>query len=100
MISPAALIAAPLAAASLTLPPARPIDPADLWAIDADLTAAELSSLLEECTWHTLEETTEDGEPAYYLRTPTGERDGLPWHDLSDARFDLAPMIDEALCHE
>lgn len=97
MTNPAALIAAPLAAATITLPQ---IHPADLWAMDADLTAAELSSLLEECTWHTLEETTEDGEPVFYLRTPTGERDGLPWHDLADARFDLAPMIDEALCHE
>ena len=100
MISPSALLAAPLAAATISLPPARPIHPADLWAIDADLTVEELSSLLEECTWHTLEEATEDGEPAYYLRKPTGERDGLPWHDLADARFDLAPMIDEALCQE
>ena len=97
MINPLALIAAPLAACSFVLPQ---IHPADLWAMDADLSAAELSSLLEECTWHTLEETTEDGELVYYLRTPTGERDGLPWHDLADARFDLAPMIDEALCHE
>ena len=97
MINPLALIAAPLAACTFTLPQ---IHPADLWAMDADLTAAELSSLLEECTWHTLEETTEDGEAVFYLRTPTGERDGLPWHDLADARFDLAPMIDEALCHE
>ena len=96
-MSPAALIAAPLAACTFTLPQ---IHPADLWAMDADLTAAELSSLLEECTWHTLEETTEDGEAVFYLRTPTGERDGLPWHDLADARFDLAPMIDEALCQE
>ena len=97
MINPLALIAAPLAACTFTLPQ---IHPAGLWAMDADLTVDELSSLLEECTWRTLEEATEDGEPVFYLRTPTGERDGLPWHDLADARFDLAPMIDEALCHE
>ena len=96
-MNPFTMLAAPLAACSFVLPQ---IHLADLWAMDADLTVDELSSLLEECTWHTLEQATEDGEPVYYLRTPTGERDGLPWHDLADARFDLAPMIDQSLCHE
>ena len=96
-MNPFTMLAAPLAACSFVSPQ---IQPADLWAMDADLTVDELSSLLEECTWHTLEQATEDGEPVYYLRTPTGERDGLPWHDLADARFDLAPMIDQSLCHE
>ena len=97
MINPLALIAAPLAACTFTLPQ---IHPAGLWAMDADLTVEELSSLLEECTWRTLQEATEDGETVFYLVDPSGDRDGLPWHDLADARFDLAPMIDEALCHE
>ena len=47
MINPLALIAAPLAACTFTVPQ---IHPADLWAMDADLTVEELSSLLEECT--------------------------------------------------
>ena len=100
MISPSALMAAPLAAASLTLPPARPIDPADLWSAGLTLTAEEFSCLLEECTWRTLEQATEDGETVFYLVDPCGDRDGLPWFDLADAVGDLAPMIDEALCHE
>ena len=100
MISPAALLAAPLAAATFNLPPARPIDPADLWRAGLSLTAEEFSCLLEECTWRTLEQATEDGETVFYLVDPCGDRDGLPWFDLADAVGDLAPMIDEALCQE
>ena len=99
-MNPLALMAAPLAAATFNLPPARPIDPADLWSAGVTLTAEEFSCLLEECTWRTLEQATEDGETVFYLVDPCGDRDGLPWFDLADAVGDLAPMIDEALCQE
>jgi len=99
-MNPLLILAAPLAAASFNLPPARPIDPADLWVAGVALTAEEFSCLLEECTWRTLEQVVEDGETVFYLVDPCGDRDGLPWLDLADAVGDLAPMIDEALCQE
>ena len=110
MITPAALIAAPLAAASITLPPARPIDPADLWTagVDltaaelwtagADLTAAELSSLLDDCTGWTVDaDTAADGDPAFYLVDPSGDRDPDPFEDLADLADHVGWRIDEAL---
>ena len=103
MINPAALIAAPIAAASLTLPPARPIDPADLWKAGADLTAPELSSLLEDCTGYTIESTTDaDGDPAFYVVSPCGDRmeDGYPFHDLASVEDLVGWRIDEALADD
>ena len=98
MISPSALLAAPLAAASLTLPPARPIDPADLWAAGVDLSAAELSGLLEDCTGYTVDADTDaDGLPVFYLVHPAGDRDPDPWDDLADLAADVGWRIDEAL---
>ena len=100
MITPAALIAAPLAAASITLPPARPIDPADLWTAGVDLTADELSSLLEDCTGFTVDaETDADGLPAFYVVDPYGDRmePDYPFEDLADLADHVGWRIDEAL---
>ena len=98
MINPAALIAAPLAAAAATLPPARPIDPADLWTAGVDLTLAELSGLLEDCTGYRIDADTDaDGLPAFYLVEPCGDRDPDPWDDLADLAADVGFRIDEAL---
>ena len=98
MINPLALIAAPLAAAAFTLPPSRPIDTADLWAAGVDLTAAELSGLLEDCTGWTVDaETDADGDPAFYLVDPSGDRDPDPFEDLADLADHVGWRIDEAL---
>ena len=100
MINPAALIAAPLAAAAVTLPPARPIDPADLWKAGVDLTAAELSSLLEDCTGYTVDADTDaDGLPAFYVVDPYGDRmePDYPFEDLADLADHVGWRIDEAL---
>ena len=100
MINPAALIAAPLAAATVTLPPARQIDPADLWTAGVDLTAAELSSLLEDCTGYRVDADTDaDGLPAFYLVDPSGERlePDYPFEDLADLADHVGWRIDEAL---
>ena len=82
-----------------TIPPVR-MDPADLWTAGVDLTADELSALLEECTFYTVESTTDaDGDPAFYLIDPCGERmdDGYPFPCL-DSLIDLVGWrIDEAL---
>ena len=98
MINPLALIAAPLAAATFTLPPVAYIDPADLWTAGVDLTAAELSSLLEDCTGWTVDADTDaDGLPVFYLVHPAGDRDPDPWDDLADLAADVGWRIDEAL---
>jgi len=71
-----------------------------LWREGAYLTPAELSSLLEDCTGHTLEDTTdEDGEQIFYVRTPGGERmdDGYPFEDLETVGDLVGWRIDEAL---
>ena len=79
-MNPLNLIAAPLAAATFTLPPVAYIDPAELWAAGVDLTAAELSSLLEDCTGYRVDADTDaDGLPAFYLVDPYGDRDPDPW---------------------
>ena len=99
-MNPAALIAAPLAAATLTLPPARSIDPADLWTAGVDLTADELSSLLEDCTGFTVDaETDADGLPAFYVVDPYGDRmePDYPFEDLADLADHVGWRIDEAL---
>lgn len=74
--------------------------PEMLWREGAHLTAAELSSLLEDCTGHTVESITdEDGEPAFYVIDPAGDRldDGFPFPCL-DSLCDLVGWrIDEAL---
>ena len=98
MINPAALIAAPLAAATVTLPPARALDPAELWAAGVDLTPAELSGLLEDCTGYTVDADTDaDGLPAFYLVDPCGDRDPDPFEDLADLADHVGWRIDEAL---
>ena len=99
-MNPAALIAAPMAAATITLPPARPIDPADLWTAGVDLTAAELSALLEDCTGYTVDADTDaDGLPAFYLVDPSGERlePDYPYPDLETVEDVVGWRIDEAL---
>ena len=99
-MNPAALIAAPLAAATVTLPPARPIDPADLWTAGVDLTAAELSSLLEDCTGYRVDADTDaEGDPAFYVVDPYGDRmePDYPFEDLADLADHVGWRIDEAL---
>jgi len=92
------LIAAPLIASTFTLPPVAYIDPAELWAAGVDLTAAELSSLLEDCTGYTVDADTDaDGLPVFYLVHPAGDRDPDPWDDLADLAADVGWRIDEAL---
>ena len=82
-----------------TIPPVR-MEPADLWTAGVDLTADELSALLEECTFYTIESTTDaDGDPAFYVVDPCGDRldDGYPFPCL-DSLIDLVGWrIDEAL---
>ena len=100
MINPAALIAAPLAAATVALPPARALDPADLWTAGVDLTAAELSSLLEDCTGYRVDADTDaDGLPAFYVVDPYGDRmePDYPFEDLADLADHVGWRIDEAL---
>ena len=99
-MNPAALIAAPLAAATITLPPARALDPAELWAAGVDLTAAELSGLLEDCTGYRVDADTDaDGDPAFYIVDPSGERlePDYPFEDLADLADHVGWRIDEAL---
>ena len=99
-MNPAALIAAPLAAATITLPPVRPIDPADLWTAGVDLTAAELSGLLEDCTGYTVDADTDpDGDPVFYIVDPSGERlePDYPYPDLKTVEDRVGWRIDEAL---
>jgi hypothetical protein len=100
MINPAALIAAPLAAATVALPPARALDPAELWAAGVDLTPAELSALLEDCTGYTVDaETDADGMPAFYIVDPSGDRlePDYPYPDLETVADVVGWRIDEAL---
>lgn len=75
--------------------------PEALWRAGADLTAAELSALLDEATGWTVERVRHEGEPAYYLVDPCGDReaDGFPWLELSDVASHVADAIDEALSH-
>ena len=100
MINPAALIAAPLAAATVALPPARALDPADLWTAGVDLTPDELSSLLEDCTGYTVDADTDaDGLPAFYIVDPSGDRlePDYPYPDLETVEDVVGWRIDEAL---
>ena len=101
MIHPALALASPLIAATFTLPPdfRRP-DPADLWAAGVDLTAAELSGLLEDCTGYTVDADTDaDGDPAFYIVDPSGERlePDWPYPDLAAVEDRVGWRIDEAL---
>ena len=103
MINPAALIAAPIAAATITLPLARALDPADLWTAGVDLTPAELSSLLEDCTGYTVDADTDaDGLPAFYVVDPSGDRlePDYPFEDLADLADHVGWRIDEALADD
>ena len=100
MINPAALIAAPLIASTFALPPARALEPADLWTAGVDLTAAELSALLEDCTGYTVDaETDADGLPAFYVVDPSGDRlePDYPYPDLAAVEDVVGWRIDEAL---
>ena len=97
-MNPAALIAAPLIASTFTLPPVAFIDPAELWTAGVDLTPDELSGLLEDCTGYTVDADTDaDGDPAFYLVDPYGDRDPDPWDDLADLVDHVGWRIDEAL---
>ena len=97
-MNPAALIAAPLIASTFALPPVAYIDPAELWTAGVDLTAAELSGLLEDCTGYSIDADTDaDGLPVFYLVHPAGDRDPDPWDDLADLAADVGWRIDEAL---
>lgn len=101
MINPAALIAAPFAAAAATLPPVRPIDPADLWTAGVDLTPAELSGLLEDCTGWTLEGRSCGADGFFYfLIDPCGDRDPWGFDDLADLADHVGWRIDEALADD
>ena len=98
MINPLALIAAPLAAASLTLPPARPIDPADLWTAGVELTPDELSGLLEDCTGWTVEGRSCGADGFFYFLVDSfGDRDPWGFDDLADLADHVGWRIDEAL---
>lgn len=100
MINPLSLIAAPSAAAAFTLPPSRPIDTADLWAAGVDLTTAELSGLLEDCTAYTVAEDIDaDGLPAFFIVDPCGDRmePDYPFPDLAAVEDAVGWRIDEAL---
>ena len=97
MINPLAMIAAPLAACTFTVPQ---IHPADLWSAGVDLTAAELSALLEDCTGYTVDADTDaDGLPAFYVVDPYGDRmePDYPFEDLADLADHVGWRIDEAL---
>ena len=97
-MNPAALIAAPLAAATVTLPPARPIDPADLWTAGVELTPDELSGLLEDCTGWTVEGRSCGADGFFYfLVDPCGDRDPWGFDDLADLADHVGWRIDEAL---
>ena len=100
MINPAALIAAPLIASTFPLPPVAYIDPAELWTAGVDLTAAELSSLLEDCTGYSIDADTDaDGMPAFYIVDPSGDRlePDYPYPDLETVADVVGWRIDEAL---
>lgn len=100
MINPFAFIAARLAAASVTLPPSREIDPADLWTAGVDLTTDELSGLLEDCTAYTVAEDVDaDGLPAFFVVDPCGDRmePDYPFPDLAAVEDAIGWRIDEAL---
>lgn len=98
MINPAALIAAPLIASTFTLPPARALDPADLWTAGVDLTPDELSGLLEDCTGWTVEGRSCGAEGFFYfLVDPCGDRDPWGFDDLADLADHVGWRIDEAL---
>jgi len=73
-------------------------DPESLWRAGADLTAAELSCLLEECTGWTVEVANlgADGV-AFFLIDPYGDRDGDGWDCLDDLAAEVAFRNDEAL---
>jgi|TARA_Y100000289_G_scaffold14364_1_gene13458 hypothetical protein len=97
-MNPAALIAAPLIASTFNLPPVAYIDPAELWTAGVDLSAAELSSLLEDCTGYRVDADIDtDGLPVFYLVDPAGDRDPDPWDDLADLADHVGWRIDEAL---
>ena len=74
--------------------------PEDLWRAGQSLTADELSSLLEDCTGHTVESTNDDeGKPIFFLRSPGGERlePDYPFEDLETVEDLVGWRIDEAL---
>ena len=99
-MNPLNLIAAPLIASTFTLPPVAFIDPAELWTAGVDLTPAELSSLLEDCTGYSIDADTDaDGMPAFYIVDPSGDRlePDYPYPDLAAVEDVVGWRIDEAL---
>ena len=98
MINPPTILAAPLAAAAFTLPPSRPIETADLWTAGVDLSTAELSSLLEDCTGWTVQGRSCGADGFFFfLVSPGGDIDPDGWSELSDLAADVGWRIDEAL---
>ena len=80
-----------------TLTPSRP-SAETLWLAGEPLTAAELSSLLEESTgWSVEVANLGDDGVAFFLIDPYGDRDGDGWDCLDDLAADVAFRIDEAL---
>jgi len=76
------------------------MEPADLWSAGVDLTASELSALLEDCTGHTVDAATdEDGDPAFYVVDPSGDRiePDYPFPCLDSLIDFVGWRIDEAL---
>lgn len=74
--------------------------PEMLWREGAHLTGSELSSLLEDCTGHTVDADTDaDGLPAFYVVDPYGDRmePDYPFEDLADLADHVGWRIDEAL---
>ena len=73
--------------------------PEMLWREGAELTCAELSGLLQECTGYAVEETTDDDGPAFYVLDLAGDRidDGYPFPDLETVEDFVGWRIDEAL---
>jgi len=100
MPSVSALIAAPFAALSFSLP-VRP-EPAALWRAGEWMTCAEFSELLCDCTGWTVQPGIDPEDPdgvGHWLIDPSGDRQGDIWPgpDLDDLQLWVGERIDEAL---
>jgi len=100
MPSVSALIAAPFAALSFSLP-VRP-EPAALWRAGEWMTCAEFSELLCDCTGWTVQFDVCPEDPdgvGHWLIDPAGDRQGDIWPgpDLDDLQLWVGERIDEAL---
>ena len=100
MPSVSALIAAPFAAFSFSLP-VRP-EPAALWRAGDWMTCAEFSELLCDCTGWTVQFDVCPEDPdgvGHWLIDSSGDRQGDIWPgpDLDDLQMWVGERIDEAL---